>query len=666
MVRRQERRVHQPFRVTQHAILVRGAHFVRGVVEGHHVGSEVVNGAVPALGSRHVDEGRVVVLVEFKLEVRTTPSHLAIVVVVVLVARSQRSVEVRVLVPAVVWRVVVIGPKHVPQRPVVAARVVACIDARAESQLVRQRRVEVGQGPKPTVVIVGNANEVGAFALAVFIHVESVGPKFKQLVGIPRALQVQRAVGQALPWRAGQGLAPAAAKARIGRGRQRRLVRQAPHITNGDDGLEVLVLTGVVASHVPKRRVHLPSLFVVVVEHLLVVHHELVEAASAVDDGRFRQSIHHRIVLVHAGLPLLIGNQPLGQVCVVFVHLHLVRTLPMTLRSAKRREAQVVVAHGFSPLEVVCVGFRFQTVREALVGFVGSYEVQESLVLVAKYAAQAVSVVAVRPHLSLVIDGPVGRLVATRQNVDGSTHRRDGELAGPKAALHLRGPNDEVQSGPVAPVHPTVLHVIHGDPVHHDREVRLVKPANRDTGISVTSTLLRGVHTGRGVQHEWQVTTGQFLLDLSGQDVGERHGSLSRNHHICGDHGLLHDERLHPKSHRSGSTFALHLTDLAGVSDVGHFQRGHPFGHRHGKHPIEVRGDHGIPRFDVGSDQRLSRQGIFNDPVDGAQLRSGCCCACPKHQRNSPQRLQCKHVIPHLRTTRRVARVPFSSTTSIK
>ena len=33
---------------------------------------------------------------------------------------------------------------------------------------------------------------------------------------------------------------------------------------------------------------------------------------------------------------------------------------------------------------------------------------------------------------------------------------------------------------------------------------------------------------------------------------------------------------------------AFHLTNLAGVSDVGHFQHGHTLGNRHGKRPIEV------------------------------------------------------------------------------
>ena len=224
VVCREERRVGLPLCLAEHAVLVGGAHLVGRVVQRHHIGSEVVDRAVPALGARHVHKRRVVVLVQLELEVRPTPGDLAVVMVIVLVARSERRVEVGVLVATVIWGVVVVGPEHVANRPVVTPGVVTRVHPRTQRPFVVQCAVEVGQRPKPTVVVVRDADEVGPLPLAVLVHVQSVGTELKELVRIPRALHVNGAVLKTRAWRARQCLSTPAAEAGVGRGGQGGLV----------------------------------------------------------------------------------------------------------------------------------------------------------------------------------------------------------------------------------------------------------------------------------------------------------------------------------------------------------------------------------------------------------------------------------------------------------
>ena len=220
------------------------------------------------------------------------------------------------------------------------------------------------------------------------------------------------------------------------------------------------------------------------------------------------------------------------KVRVVLVHLHLVRSLAVALRGTKRREAQVVVADGLSALEVIGVGFRLQPLCKSLVGLVRAHKMKKPFLLVAKHAAEAVPEVSVRAHLGLVVDGAIGRFVSPSQDVDGAPHRWNGELARAQATLNLSRAHHQVQTGPVAPVHPSVFHVVHGDTVNHHREVGLVEAPNGHTGISIPSSLLRGVHARGGVQDQRQITPRQFLLNLGGKDVGERHRGFAGNHHI--------------------------------------------------------------------------------------------------------------------------------------
>ena len=266
----------------------------------------------------------------------------------------------------------------------------------------------------------------------------------------------------------------------------------------------------------------------------------------------------------------------------------------MALGSAKRGETQVVVPHRLAALQVVGVGLRFQAVCKALVGFVGPHEVQKAFVLVAKDPAQTVPEVAVGSDFRLVVDGAVGRLVSPSQDVDGASHRGNGQLAGAQTALHLRGANHQVQPSPVAPVHPAVFHVVHGHAVHHDRKVGLVEAANGHSRISVATSLLGGVHPRGGVQHQGKVTACEFLLNLRRKDIRESHGRLAGDDHICRDHGLFHDEGLHAEADRRVRALALDLTGLAFVADVGHLDRSLPFGHGQRKHPVEIRGDHRV------------------------------------------------------------------------
>ena len=240
----------------------------------------------------------------------------------------------------------------------------------------------------------------------------------------------------------------------------------------------------------------------------------------------------------------------------------------MALGRTKRGEAQVVVADGLAPLQVVGVGFGLESGREALVGSVGSNEMQETLFAVAEDARQAVPEVAVVAHLGQEGQAAVAGLVSPGQDVDGAANGGDGQFAGPEAPLDLGGAHDEVEARPVAPVDPAVLHVVHGHAVHHDGEVGLVKSSDGHARIAVTTPLLRRVDARRGVEDERQVPSGQFLLDLGGKDVGEGDRGLPVNGDVGRHDRLLEDEGLQPRIHGLGGARQRRGHRLGGIPDV--------------------------------------------------------------------------------------------------
>ena len=72
----------------------------------------------------------------------------------------------------------------------------AGVQACAEVQLIVEVDCKVGQRTKPSMVVVRRSDEIGSFALPVFIDIEAIGAKFKELMSVPKRLQIERPVCQ--------------------------------------------------------------------------------------------------------------------------------------------------------------------------------------------------------------------------------------------------------------------------------------------------------------------------------------------------------------------------------------------------------------------------------------------------------------------------------------
>ena len=184
----------------------------------------------------------------------------------------------------------------------------------------------------------------------------------------------------------------------------------------------------------------MPCFFVVFVVDLLVVDDIFVETSASVDDICGIRIVND----VPQIFKSLLVRQGLGQCRVVFEHLHLPRTLTVALRRPKRGDAQVVVADGLPSLQVVGIGRGFQSFRESLVRLERPNNVQKAFFLAAKHPTEAVPVITVRTHFTLVGQGPVRRLVSTGQNVDRPSNRWNGEFAGSKPPLDLCGAHNKI------------------------------------------------------------------------------------------------------------------------------------------------------------------------------------------------------------------------------
>ena len=83
-----------------------------------------------------------------------------------------------------------------------------------------------------------------------------------------------------------------------------------------------------------------------------------------------------------------------------------------------------------------------------------------------------------------------GASCRVRNDVDGSTDRGSSQVHTRQTALNLDVARSVTHTVPVRPVYPTVLHVIHGHTVDHDRNVTLVESTNVQTRVARTTTLV--------------------------------------------------------------------------------------------------------------------------------------------------------------------------------
>ena len=347
-----------------------------------------------------------------------------------------------------------------------------------------------------------------------------------------------------------------------------------------------------------------------------VIHHKRIEIKSEVTGHQIGLVLNFSFQLRVNGVLI----QFLSQVHAVHVDWRRVGPLTVPLRGTECGQTQAMAATGFGSFDVVRPGLREETVGESIIGLVAARHVQEALVLAAKHTADRISHVPIRAHLALVIQFAVGIFIATGQNVHGSANGGQRQFARPESTLHLEGFHHQIQPRPIAPVDLSGFHVVHGYPVHHDRQVGLVKPADGHPRIAIAPTLLGGVHTRGGVQDHGQVPTCELFLDLGWKHVGEGHWGFAVDGDVGHHNRFLHHEGFQRKGHKRVRSFAIHLPLLGLVADVAHFERHNALGQGNVEAAVEVGRHHLISSFDVGADQGLTTDGVADFSFQLAQL----------------------------------------------
>ena len=125
------------------------------------------------------------------------------------------------------------------------------------------------------------------------------------------------------------------------------------------------------------------------------------------------------------------------------------------------------------------------------------------------------------------------------ENRNGTTYRWNRQSRGTQATLNLDARRYVRQTLPVRPVHPSVFHVIDRLAVDEERRVALVKSAEADARVAVTTALLRSVHTGRAVHDFWEFHVAHLLCDFRRGDGRYRYRRFpcDRDVHDVGDDG---------------------------------------------------------------------------------------------------------------------------------
>src|SRR5690606_23796471 len=82
--------------------------------------------------------------------------------------------------------------------------------------------------------------------------------------------------------------------------------------------------------------------------------------------------------------------------------------------------------------------------------------------------------------------------------VPGATYRRYGQFGSTKSALDLDGTGYIGETGPIGPVHFTVLHTVDRLTIEEKGRVGLIKPPGPHLGVPITTSLIGHINGGSG------------------------------------------------------------------------------------------------------------------------------------------------------------------------
>ena len=210
------------------------------------------------------------------------------------------------------------------------------------------------------------------------------------------------------------------------------------------------------------------------------------------------------------------------------------------------------------------------------------------------------------------------------QDVHAATHCRYGQLARSQTALHLHALRNSVQPEPVAPIDPTVLHVVHRNTIYHHRDVSLTEPTDSDPRIARATALIGRIHARSGVEQHRQILPCKFLLDLYRVHVGERYWGLATYGHVGHHAHLVERNGGQREVHFQRVALQRYGLGLLFIADIGNGKRVAAIGHFDGVLAIKI-GDHALPLGNqyTGCNERFARCGILHCAIQPCLLGEG-------------------------------------------
>ena len=463
--------------------------------------AEIVRSLVPGGGHRAAHEPTEDRCVVLELCEYTAPLHEVGVVVAHLVAQAHRVAQGVLITAAGVH--VVVAAKQVVHLGIVVAAVVAQVQSAGEFELVVHAVGGRGEQPIPHVVVHKAAEDRRRLPREVIVE----GGR-REDPGVPRVLvvdvlEVDLAIGGAQRCAVGEPCAATVPDAHVSHVAYVELVAHLPEVAQGE-----LRLVEVVDPFTEGLALHVGTVPAVIEIKAFKRTPMLVVLAA--------------IVLRARGRSAMVS----GEARVVGAHVQFERALRMALWRAEPAQTEQVL-----PQSLLHLGEPEPALRPSVI--------DPSIALLERACQRDAPISfhssAVEPNGGaqvvvigdLLLDDEAALLVdPLGEDVDRAAHGGDRDLARAQSALHLNAAGGRIQPEPVAPIHSTVLHVVHRHAVEHHRHVALAEAAQRDAGISIAAAVGGGVNPRRTVQQHRDIARGQLFLDLAWLDGGEGHGRL--------------------------------------------------------------------------------------------------------------------------------------------
>ncbi len=272
----------------------------------------------------------------------------------------------------------------------------------------------------------------------------------------------------------------------------------------------------------------------------------------------------------------------------------LVAAFVVGLRSAEGGERQLVVCvDALAHVHKIVVGVEVGALDVTVAPFARAlhgYRPAAFEEAGAHFGAHAVHAVVTEsvPHVAAALG-----IEALGGYVDGAADRRSRENGCAEAALCLDAGCHIAQAGPVAPVHPSAFHVVHGDAVHEHGHVCALETAHVYFCVAEAAAVLGGPNAGGGVENFGKFLGAQLEVDFGAVYLRDSHWCLACARKTLGNHHVV--ENLAGRLESDGAHVGTGVYCFAFVANVGDGEAAGV-----GRHPnIEVA-------VDVGCAQRAA------------------------------------------------------------